>query len=181
MDANSIRQEVNQAVTSLLKVAGLKSGQILVVGCSTSEIVGAIIGSASNPEVAKAVVEEILGICQPNGLEVAFQCCEHLNRALVVSAKAADKYGLEEVTVLPVPGAGGALAAAAMELLPGPVVVEHISGHAGIDIGNTMIGMHLRPVVIPVRLPVARIGHAHLVAARTRPKLIGGQRAAYRK
>jgi len=181
IDLHRIRHEAEVAATSLLEVAGLKPGQILVLGCSTSEVIGAKIGTASNLAVARALIEEFQKACQPSGVYLAFQCCEHLNRALVVSEAVARDYGLEEVSVIPVPKAGGALAATAMDMLPDPVVVEHLLGHAGLDIGDTLIGMHLKPVAVPVRLPVTRIGAAHLTAARTRPKLIGGERAVYRK
>lgn len=161
--------------------AALVAGDILVIGCSTSEILGYSIGTASNVEVAAALVSEILAYCQPREVQPAFQCCEHLNRALVLEKSAAKSYGFDPVTVIPKPGAGGALAAEAMLMLQEPMVVENIAarGRAGIDIGNTLIGMHLRPVVVPVRLDTVFLGKAAVVCARTRPKLIGGSRAEY--
>ncbi|NPV69736.1 MAG: TIGR01440 family protein [Firmicutes bacterium] len=181
MELDKIRSQVREVTEGLLEVARLKPGQILVVGCSTSEVLGKRIGSAGSPEVAAAILDALLAITRPRGLYLAVQSCEHLNRALVVEEACAEKYGLEPVTVLPVPKAGGAFAGTAMQVFENPVVVESIRAHAGIDIGNTLIGMHLRPVAVPVRLPVKRIGEAHVVMARTRPKLIGGERACYRK
>lgn len=176
-----IKEEVKKVLTELDEQAGLKSGDLLVIGCSTSEVLGKRIGTASSSEAAEALVGEILAFCQPKGIFPAFQSCEHLNRALVLELTAARTYDLDEVTVRPHPGAGGAMAAQAMESLQDPVVVEHLSnkGRAGIDIGNTLIGMHLRPVVVPVRIATTKIGQAPVVCARTRPKLIGGKRALY--
>ncbi len=181
VDLGAIKSQVKAIVEGLLAVANLKPGQILVVGCSTSEVLGKRIGSAGSPEVAQAVLEAVLEVTKPNGIYLAAQCCEHLNRALVVEETCAEKYNLDPVTVLPVPKAGGAFAGTAMQVLDNPVVVESIKAHAGIDIGNTLIGMHLRPVAVPVRLPSKRVGEAHVVMARTRPKLIGGERAVYKK
>ena len=181
MDLETIKAQVRAVVEGLLPVARLKPGQILVVGCSTSEILGKRIGSGGSVEVAGAVLGTILEVTKPLGIYVAAQCCEHLNRALVVEEACAEEYGLEPVTVLPVPKAGGAFAGRAMEVFDSSVVVESIRAHAGIDIGNTLIGMHLRPVAVPVRLPVKKIGEANVVLARTRPRLIGGERACYRK
>ncbi|KKM10806.1 hypothetical protein SY88_12050 [Clostridiales bacterium PH28_bin88] len=179
MDLGLIAAQVRQAAEGLLAVAGMKPGQMLVVGCSTSEVVGHRIGSASNLDVAETILREVVEVTRRGGIHLAIQCCEHLNRALVVETPALEKYNLEEVTVVPVPGAGGALAATAMEVLDRAVVVERVSAHAGMDIGDTLIGMHLRPVVVPVRLDIKAIGAAHLTLARTRPKLVGGARAVY--
>lgn len=176
-----IIHEIRHTLIQLDEQAKLQSGDILVIGCSTSEVLGQRIGTASSMEIAAALAEEILAFCRQRHIQPAFQCCEHLNRALVLERPAARAYDLDEVTVTPKPGAGGALAAQAMEKLNNPVVVEHIAarGRAGIDIGNTLIGMHLRPVVVPVRIDTAFIGKAAVVCARTRPKLIGGSRAIY--
>lgn len=174
-----IAGQIRAALEELLEVACLRPGQILVVGCSTSEVVGARIGSAGSVEVAEILLPAILERTARFKAGVAIQCCEHLNRALVVKRSTAENYGLTEVSVRPVPSAGGALAAQAMDLFEDPVVVETIQAHAGIDIGLTLIGMHLRPVAIPVRLKNSKIGQAYVVAARTRPKLIGGSRAEY--
>ena len=170
---------LEQAATELLAAANLKQGQILVVGCSTSEVLGHAIGKGSSKELGEEFFRAISRLCAEHGLYPAFQCCEHLNRALVVDRKAAEKYQLTEVTVIPVPEAGGSLAAAAYKGLDAPVVVESIQAHAGLDIGDTFIGMHLNPVAVPVRVSISQIGSAHLTLARTRPKLIGGERAVY--
>ena len=170
-----------KALRGLLAVAGLRPHDILVVGCSTSEVAGHKIGSASSADVADAIMSGLLPIIRESQLYLAVQCCEHLNRALVVERECADRYGLELVTVIPHLKAGGALAAAAMKEYGDPVVVEGISAHAGMDIGDTFIGMHLRHVAVPVRLEITKIGDAHLTMARTRPKLIGGERALYPK
>lgn len=181
MDLADIAQKTRQALEGLLEAAQLKPGQILVVGCSTSEVIGEKIGSASSVEVAQTIMDELLPPLKEKGIYLAIQCCEHLNRALVIEEEAAIKYNLEIVTVVPHPKAGGSLAATAMEKFDNPVVVEKITAHAGMDIGDTFIGMHLKPVAVPVRLPINSIGRAHLTLARTRPKLIGGERARYCK
>ena len=171
--------QIQDVLEELLTVARLKKGQILVVGCSTSEVLGAQIGSAGSTEVAEILMAKILERATDAHVAVAIQCCEHLNRALVTERAVMEAYGLTEVTVHPIPKAGGALAAKAMELFADPVVVESIQAHAGIDIGLTLIGMHLRPVAIPIRLQNSTVGQARVVAASTRPKLIGGSRAVY--
>jgi uncharacterized protein (TIGR01440 family) len=173
-------QQVWEAVDSLLSVADLKPGQIVVVGCSTSEVIGKKIGTATNIDVAKAIIAGILPLLNKRGIFLAVQCCEHLNRALVVEEECAEKYGLEIVNVVPHEKAGGALATVAMDMFAKPVVVESILAHAGLDIGDTLIGMHLKRVAVPVRTDIKNIGKAHLTMARTRPKLIGGERARYR-
>lgn len=176
-----IRGQMRQVLLALAGKANLQSNDLLIIGCSTSEVIGKQIGTASSSEVASALVAEILIFCRSRELQPVFQSCEHLNRALVLEGVAARAYDLDEVTVIPHPGAGGAMAAQAMEQLEDPVVVEHLAarGKAGIDIGSTLIGMHLRPVVVPVRIPTTHIGRATVVCARTRPKLIGGKRAYY--
>ncbi len=176
-----IKQGISLALQELAEQSQLQAGDLLVIGCSTSEILGKKIGTASSMDIAEGLVAEILAFCRPRAVEPAFQCCEHLNRALVVERAAARAYDLDQVTVLPAPGAGGAVAAQAMEQLNDPLVVEHLAcrGKAGIDIGNTLIGMHLRPVAVPVRIKIQCIGKAAVVCARTRPKLIGGNRAIY--
>jgi len=176
-----LTSDTADALRGLLAVAGLRPHDIVVVGCSTSEVAGHRIGSASSAEIAEAIMDGLLPIIRESQLYLAVQCCEHLNRALVVERECADRYGLELVTVIPHLKAGGALSAAAMKEYSDPVVVESISAHAGMDIGDTFIGMHLRRVAVPVRLDITRIGDAHLTMARTRPKLIGGERALYPK
>lgn len=179
LDLSALKQEVAQATSGLLEVARLRPGQILILGCSTSEVQGKRIGSGGNTDVAEAVLDGVSETLRGTGVQLAVQCCEHLNRALVVERETLEKYNLTEVTVLPVPHAGGATAATALGRFRDPVVVESIQAHAGLDIGDTFIGMHLRPVAVPVRLMVRSIGDAHLTAARTRPKLVGGKRAVY--
>lgn len=178
-ELETIGQQVTVAVEELLTAAELKPGQILVVGCSTSEIRGVKIGSAGSEAVAEAVLTALSHCCARYGVQLAIQCCEHLNRALVVQRQAMEQYGLEEVSVVPVLKAGGALAAQAVRQFSDPVIVETIQAHAGLDIGATLIGMHLRRVAVPVRLQQKYIGEAAVTAARTRPKLIGGGRAVY--
>ena len=169
------------ALRELMEAAQLKPGNIVVVGCSTSEIVGQNIGSASNLDAADAVMKGIRPLIQENSLYLAVQCCEHLNRAIVLEEECADRYRLEMVHVVPHLKAGGAFATEAYRLLNNPVVVEQVAAHAGLDIGDTFIGMHLKSTVVPVRGSVKEIGHAHVTMARTRPKLIGGERGIYRK
>lgn len=176
-----ISADTEKAARELLARASLRPGQIFVLGCSTSEVQGKVIGKGTSMDVAVAILKPLLKVMKENELHLAVQCCEHLNRVLVVEAALAEEYEDDIVQVYPVPGAGGAAAAMAMELFSEPVLLERIRAHAGMDIGQTLIGMHLRPVVVPVRLSIERIGSAILTAARTRPKLIGGNRAAYCK
>lgn len=172
-------QALENALTEFLPLANLKPGQILVVGCSTSEVMGHTIGKGFSQELGEEFYRVISNQCLPLGIFPAFQCCEHLNRALVMERACAEKYRLTEVSVVPVPGAGGSMAASAYRGISDPVVVESVQAHAGLDIGDTFIGMHLRPVAVPVRISLSQIGSAHLTLARTRPKLIGGARAVY--
>lgn len=174
-----ILNESKRIVEELLSVAPLKRGEILVVGCSSSEIVGESIGKGSDFNAASAVYEGIAPVLAERGIFLAAQCCEHLNRALVVERECAERYGLEIVSVIPQPKAGGSFASAAYCGFSEPVVVESVRAHAGMDIGSTLIGMHLRAVAVPVRLSVKRLGEASLTFARTRPKYIGGPRAKY--
>lgn len=174
-----IKRSAETAVSELIEIAGLKSGDIFVVGCSSSEIVGNTIGRGSTFEAAKAVLDAIYPLLKDRGIYLAAQCCEHLNRALIVERECAEKYGYEIVSVKPQPKAGGSFATAAYDAFEVPVALEHIKAHAGIDIGGTLIGMHLKDVAVPVRLSVSRIGEAVLLCARTRPKYIGGIRAIY--
>ncbi len=174
-----IKQAAASAVTELINTANLQKGQILVIGCSSSEIVGGTIGHASSIEAAEAVFEAIYPVLKEKGIYLAAQCCEHLNRAIIIEHECAKAYGLEEVCVIPQPKAGGSFATTAWKNFTAPVAVEHIRAHAGLDIGGTLIGMHLREVAVPVRLSVEAIGNAHILAARTRPKYIGGSRAKY--
>lgn len=176
---NEITIQSRQAVLELIEAAGLKSGDILIVGCSSSEIVGENIGKGSSRSAADAVFEGIYPVLKERGIFLAAQCCEHLNRAIIIEEDCAEKYGLEAVNVKPQPKAGGSFATACWESFHRPVAVEHIRAKAGMDIGATLIGMHLKEVAVPVRLSVRQIGQASLVCARTRPKFIGGERANY--
>ncbi len=174
-----IKHQAGEAIAELFGIAKPKAGDICVVGCSSSETVGEKIGKGSSIEAAEAVYAGIAPVLAERGVFLAAQCCEHLNRALVVERECAEKYGLEPVCVMPQPKAGGSFATAAYENFKDPVVVEFVKAHVGIDIGDTMIGMHLRHVAVPVRISIKKIGEANLVCARTRPKLIGGIRAHY--
>lgn len=174
-----ITEQARQAITELLEAARLQPGDIVVVGCSSSEVLGERIGTGSSMDAAGAVMDGILSVLQERGIYLAAQCCEHLNRAIILEAAAARAYGLEPVNVLPQPKAGGSFATTAWQRLQAPVAVERVQAHAGLDIGGTLIGMHLRPVAVPVRLSLKQIGAALLLCARTRPKFIGGCRAVY--
>ncbi len=174
-----ITQQARQAVTELLDQAGLKPGQLLVIGCSSSEMVGQRIGKGSSMEAARAAFAGIYPVLQERGIRLAVQCCEHLNRALIVERETAEHFGFEIVNVVPQPHAGGSFAVTAYAAFEAPVAVESIVADAGLDIGGTLVGMHLRRVAVPVRLSLNQIGEARILCARTRPKYIGGQRAAY--
>ena len=178
-ELEQIAEEAYEAVSQLLDAAGLKSGDILVAGCSTSEIEKHRIGSYSNKEVGEAVFAGIQRALVPRGIYLAAQCCEHLNRAIIIEEEAADRYHLERVNVVPMPKAGGAFATAAYRGFVHPAAVEEVSADAGIDIGDTLIGMHLKRVAVPVRTERKNVGSAHVVCARTRYKFVGGSRAHY--
>lgn len=174
-----IEQEAYEAASQILTAAALKKGALFVVGCSTSEVEGAKIGTFSSPELAQAIFNGIYRAAKEAGVYLAAQCCEHLNRALILEEEAAEMYGYEPVNVVPQPKAGGSFATAAYAAFESPVAVEHIKAHAGMDIGDTLIGMHLKDVAVPVRIDRKQIGEAHVVCARTRRKFIGGCRAIY--
>lgn len=174
-----IKEEVTSALTELLETARLRTGDMVVVGCSSSEIVGQKIGTFSSMEAAEAVFDALIEILKEKGLFLAAQCCEHLNRCLVIEREAAVKYGLPVVNVIPFPHAGGAFGTTAFQKFEDPVMVEHVQASAGMDIGGTLIGMHLKEVAVPVRVGVKRIGEAPIILARTRPKFVGGERAHY--
>ena len=170
-------QEAAEAARELAEIAHLRRGQIVVIGCSTSEVVGHQVGSWSTPEVADAIFRGLSSVFSPMGVYLAAQCCEHLNRALIVEHEAVPNG--EIVNVLPQPKAGSSFATAAYKAFRHPVALEEIHADAGLDIGGTLIGMHLKKVAVPVRLKQNRIGQAIVLAARTRPKFIGGERAIY--
>ena len=174
-----IEKQAQSAVTELLQSARLHAGDLLVVGYSSSEIMGAHIGKGSSLQAAQAVYDGIVPVLREQGIELAAQCCEHLNRALILEREAAEKRGYELVNVKPQPKAGGWFAVTAWNAFSDPVAVETIRADAGMDIGGTLIGMHLKPVAVPVRTSVKQIGQAIVLFARTRPKYIGGPRAVY--
>ena len=172
-----VKEESANAARQLAEAARLHKGQIVVVGCSTSEVVGHNVGSWSTPEVANAIFEGLNSVFAPMGVYIAAQCCEHLNRALIVEHEAVPNG--EIVNVMPQPKAGSSFATAAYHSFRHPVALEEIRADAGLDIGGTLIGMHLKKVAVPVRLQQNQIGQAILLAARVRPKFIGGERAIY--
>lgn len=176
---DEIKKELTDIISELLEKATLEPGQILVIGCSSSEVCGKHIGTFSSKELGQAIFETAYTLLCKHGIYIACQCCEHLNRSLIVEKDCALKYNLEMVNVVPQLKAGGSFATAAYYGMTSPVAVEAIKAHAGIDIGNTLIGMHLRPVAVPVRVSHQTLGSAHVVCARTRLKFVGGIRAGY--
>lgn len=177
-----IRKQAQQAVAELCDAAHLRPGALFVVGCSSSEVLGERIGTHTSMDVAGAMYEGIASELKERGVFLAAQCCEHLNRALVVERTVLERYDLEQVNAIPQPNhAGGAFASVTWNRMADPVLVESISARAdaGIDIGGTLIGMHIHPVVVPVRISIDRIGEASILCARRRPKYVGGQRAIY--
>jgi len=181
MDMNMIQQQTISIVNQLLDVSLLSTNQIFIIGCSTSRVTGYKIGKHSSEQVAKCIFEATYPILKHKGIHLAVQCCEHLNRAIVLEGIAAKQYGFEQVNVIPKINAGGALAAYAYEHMSEAVIVEYIKADAGMDIGGTMIGMHLKPVVVPIHFEKNEIGQANVISARTRSKYIGGARANYRQ
>ncbi|MEH7333351.1 TIGR01440 family protein [Neobacillus drentensis] len=174
-------KELEAILAEFKEQAGFKPGQLLVVGCSTSEVIGERIGTAGTFEVAEMIFQSLQKLQADTGVQLAFQCCEHLNRALVVERKTAIERHLDEVSVVPARTAGGAMATYAFENMDNAVVVEFVKAEAGIDIGHTFIGMHLKHVAVPLRVKQKSVGHAHVTLAKTRPKLIGGARAVYER
>ena len=175
--SKSIYEQAKSAITELCEKSNMKPGSLLVVGCSTSEVVGSKIGTNSSPDVAGEIFRALHDYAESEGLYLAIQCCEHLNRAIITERKAVPF--AETINVIPQPKAGGSLATQAYAGFHDPVAVEEIKADAGLDIGLTLIGMHLKKVAVPVRLENNRIGEAIVVAARTRPKFVGGARAVY--
>ena len=174
-----IKKEARTALEELLKVANLEKGDIIVVGCSTSEVMGEKVGTFSSLEVGRALVETLYPLVKEKGCYLAAQCCEHLNRAVIIEREAARLWGLERVNAKPQLHAGGAFALSLWDTLDEPCAVEKVSAAAGMDIGSVLIGMQLRPVAVPVRTSVDTVGKARLTVARTRPKFVGGERALY--
>lgn len=181
INAPAITAQARQATQELLAAAQLQAGDILVIGCSSSEIVGGHIGKDSSMAAARAVLDGVLPLLQAQGIYLAAQCCEHLNRAIVLEADAARRYGYEPVNAVPQPHAGGSWATNCWQAFAHPVLVEEVRAAAGLDIGGTLIGMHLKRVAVPVRLSLNQIGQAGLLCARTRPPYIGGARAVYQE
>lgn len=171
--------EAKEAVQEILEAVPLKAGSLFVVGCSSSEMIGDRIGKNSSYEAAQAAFEGIYPVLCEHGIYLAAQCCEHLNRALILEQDAVNAFGYEPVMVVPQPKAGGSFATVTYRSLHAPVAVEHIRACAGMDIGGTLIGMHLKDVAVPLRVSRKQIGKAILLCAYTRPKYIGGPRAKY--
>ena len=176
---NQITQQTRNVVAELVEQANMRPGSLLVIGCSSSEIVGKQIGKGSSLEAAQAVFAGVYPILQEHGIRLAVQCCEHLNRALIRERDAAEQRGYEIVNVVPQPHAGGSFAVTAWNHFQDPVAVEAVRAEAGMDIGGTLIGMHLKAVAVPVRTNEKQIGEAIVLCARTRPKFTGGPRAVY--
>ena len=182
IDLQTITEQSRLAAIEICDASGIRPGQIFVVGCSSSEVLGSRIGTATNLDVAGAVFNGISPVLSERGVFLAGQCCEHLNRALVIEEEVLEKYGFEQVNAIPQPNhAGGAFATVCYQNMQRPVVTESIEAQAsaGIDIGGTMIGMHIRPTVVPLRISLRRIGEAPVICARRRPRYIGGARAVY--
>lgn len=180
-DREIISAQVTKAILDLSIAGKLQQGAQMVIGCSTSEIAGGKIGKASAPEIGEWVAGAVLRVCQAKGLIPIFQCCEHLNRALVMPLDAAKELGYTRVHAIPQPKAGGSVPAAAWKLMENPCLVMQVQADAGIDIGDTLIGMHLRPVAVPFRGEIAKVGNAHVTAAFSRLPYIGGERAVYQE
>ncbi len=172
-------KQLREAVGFLVERAALRPDALIVLGCSSSEVDGGVIGKASNPALGAELAGAFREACAAHGVQGAVQCCEHLNRALVMERAQAERRGLEIVSAVPYPKAGGSCGAAYYRQLEDPVLVATVQADAGIDVGDTLIGMHLRPVAVPLRASFQKIGEAHLVMAYSRPRLIGGERARY--
>lgn len=179
MDISLIKQQTSLITNRLIEISKLMPNDIFILGCSTSAVLGYKIGKQSSEQVAECIFETVYPALKNISIYLAVQCCEHLNRALVVEQDTAKQYGLEQVNVIPAKNAGGPLATYAFKRMDNAVVVEYVQAHAGIDIGGTMIGMHLKPVVVPIHLEKNKIGQAIVICAKTRPKYIGGERANY--
>lgn len=177
---NDLQKSLSQLLSEIEQQVTFREHQLFVVGCSTSEVLGKRIGTAGAMDVAQVLYKELNQFAKKNGLYLVFQGCEHINRALTMEAAAAEKYHLEPVHVVPVNTAGGSMSAYAYTQLENPVVVETVHAHAGLDIGQTLIGMHLKSVAVPIRTSVKMLGEAVVTVATTRPKLIGGVRAQYK-
>lgn len=180
-NSGSVRKQAADAAAEAVRLGKLKSGDLFVVGCSSSAVLGERIGTHSSMETAKEVLDGIVSVLEPKGIFLAAQCCEHLNRALIVERETAEKFGLERVNVVPQPKAGGSFATNAWAHFKEPYAVEDLKAKAagGIDIGGVLIGMHIHPVVVPLHLDCCKIGMANVTGGRYRPKFVGGERAVY--
>ncbi|KRK65340.1 hypothetical protein FC72_GL001410 [Companilactobacillus tucceti DSM 20183] len=179
LDLNKIEKDLDSIMKDVLEKANLKDGDLFVLGCSTSEVVGGKIGKDSNLDVGKVIIKTILANLSPKGINLAVQGCEHINRSLVVERSVAEHNGFEIVSVVPALHAGGAASIQAFKQFNDPVEVEHVTAQAGLDIGDTFIGMHVKFVQVPVRPTIQTLGSAHVTALRSRPKYVGGPRANY--
>ncbi len=181
MAMESVKQEAATLLTEVIGLSKIQKGDLLVIGCSSSEVLGKRIGTGSSVEAAEAIFEGFAPILKEHGIALAAQCCEHLNRALVVERTTMERFGLTQVNVIPQPKAGGSFATTVYKAFDDPIVVESTEQKAvaGIDIGGVMIGMHIMPVVVPLKITQRRIGEAVITAARRRPKYVGGIRAVY--
>lgn len=174
-----VTQDISLIMEELFHQANPAPGSLFVLGCSTSEVLGAHIGTHGNLEVAESIFETMAAFLEKTGVHLAVQCCEHLNRALVIEEKTSTQYNFPPVTARPTPKAGGSMASLTWDKMENPVLVEHIQADLGLDIGGTLIGMHLKHVAVPLRLSIQKVGCAHIICATTRPKLIGGERTVY--
>ncbi|MFD2638553.1 TIGR01440 family protein [Piscibacillus salipiscarius] len=181
MNIEKIRNEIHVIMNQWKDQNIVRSNGIFMLGCSTSEIAGERIGTSGSTEIAGAIFNELKAFQVETGVELAFQCCEHLNRAVVVERQTMERLNLDEVIAVPHPKAGGSMASHAYKQLNDPVLVEFIKADYGMDLGDTLIGMHLKHVAVPMRLSQTSVGQAHATFAYTRPKLIGGERAMYQK
>lgn len=179
LSEKELKDQLTEIVNDILAEAHLKKGDLFVLGCSTSEVVGGHIGKNSSAEVGQWIIRTLKELLDPKEIALAVQGCEHLNRALVVERTVAEAKNFEIVSVVPALHAGGACSVAAFDQFNDPVEVEHVVGQAGIDIGDTSIGMHIKHVQVPVRPRLKTLGQAHVTALRSRPRYIGGPRANY--
>ena len=170
---------LDAAVEALQQAGEIAPGGLIVLGCSTSEVAGARIGKGSVPELGGVIAQAMLDACHAHGMDAAFQCCEYLNRAIVMEKRVLRERGLTQVKAVPQPKAGGSVPAAAWKLLESPALAISVQAEAGIDVGDTLVGMHIRPVAVPLRIDVNRVGQANLVMAYSRLPFIGGSRAVY--
>ncbi len=174
-----IEKVLDAAVDALQKAGDIAPGGLIVLGCSTSEVAGARIGKGSVPELGEVIARAMLSACRKRGLDAAFQCCEHLNRSIVMEQRVLDERRLTQVKAIPQPKAGGSVPAAAWKLLEMPALAMAVQAEAGIDVGDTLVGMHIRPVAVPLRIEQGSVGHANLVMAYSRLPYVGGSRAVY--